>query len=354
MTRKRTPAGVRRLNSGNWQYRLVLPDRTRESKTFKTEREASNAYWQRRAEIDAGHWFDDRKGAMPFRDFLEQYMQYRSTRWSAGTMRNNRSYAKKHLVPTFGGYAVRDIRVDMVERWYEAMPKGTNSLNIYRLMTGAMKTAVRWGYIQASPCIVERPGTGATKKRPRRTEEDFRKVLAHVEEEFRPVFLVIFTAHLRISEAAGLNRGDWDPFSRKLSAVRQYSPVTGQLEDTKTGQHKSIRLMPGGEEALETYIQGHPALADDPMFYGPKGGRLTSGYIRKLWKRACAAAGYVDFHVHDNRRTSLTVVMDASGNWKAVKMRGGHASDSAALAYQDFSDELDSAVISALEARTHQ
>ncbi|KRC50912.1 hypothetical protein ASE16_08105 [Leifsonia sp. Root227] len=106
---------MRQLDSGNRQYRLVLPDKSRESRTFKTKREASNAYWQRKAEIDSGHYFDDRKGNMPFRDFLELYMDHRSNDWSAGTMRNNRSYAKKHLIPKFGHYMVKDIRVDMVD-----------------------------------------------------------------------------------------------------------------------------------------------------------------------------------------------------------------------------------------------
>ncbi|KRC50911.1 hypothetical protein ASE16_08100 [Leifsonia sp. Root227] len=170
-------------------------------------------------------------------------------------------------------------------------------------------------------------------------------------EEFQPVFWVIYTAHLRISEAAGLNRGDWDPFTKRLNIERQFSHVTGKLEDTKTGQHGKIRLMHGGEEALERYIEAHPALPSDPMFYGPMGGRLTSGYIRKLWNRACADEGMTDFHVHDNRRTGLTTVMDATGNWKGVKMRGRHITDVAAQGYQDISDELDVAVMQALEAK---
>lgn len=346
-------APVRQLNSGRWQARLFLPDGSRPSLgTFDTENEAQTAYWMAKAQHDNGVWFDASKGNVRFEDFLNRYIQVRTSEWSAGTLRNNLSYARRHLIPRFGRYMVKDIDVSMVDLWWASLPAGTNRLAIYRFLSGAMKYAVRWKLIQASPCIVETPSKGATKKRPRRTEQEFLSVLEHLDDEFVPIFWVIYTAHLRISEAAGLNRGDWNKTTKKLSIVRQLNAVTRELSSTKTDSEAAfpaIGLMNPGTAMLEEYIKARPAaLPAAPMFADAKGVRYSSARLRRAWLKALEAAGIegADFHVHDLRRTGLTKIMDVSGNWKATKLRGRHKSDTAAQSYQDVSPELDDLVLS--------
>lgn len=345
-------APIRRVASGKWQARLFLPDGTRPSLgTYDTEKEAEEAYWIAKAEHERGIWFDASKGRVKFSDFLSRYIEYRSKDWGPGTLRNNLSYAKKHVLPRFGHIAVKDIDVSMIDLWWASMPVGTNRLNVYRFMSGAMTYAVRWKLIQHSPCMVEKPAKGATTKRPRHTEEEFRIVLQHLEEEFVPIFWVIYTAHLRISEAAGLNRGDWNKTTKKLHVVRQLNAATGELSKTKNGEEGvPIGLLNPGTEELEAYIQAHPAFPAAPMFADAQGNRYTSQRLRRAWLAALQQVGMTgaDFHVHDLRRVSLTKVMDATGNWKAVKMRGRHLSDTAAMSYQDVSESLDEAVLSVM------
>ena len=66
---------------------------------------------------------------------------------------------------------------------------------------------------------------------------------------------------------------------------------------------------------------------EEPIFTSPSGKRLNYGnFYRRIFKPACAAAGFPDVVFHDLRRTHATMLISQGVDAKVVQERMGHRS----------------------------
>jgi integrase len=207
--------------------------------------------------------------------------------------------------------------------------------------------------VRNSPCNVLDPGKGVSVPRPSWSVADFKAVLEHVPTSitlnnstvqqrvyFRESLEIMFAGHLRLGELIGLNANDFDRTTGRLLVERQ-KRANGDVADTKTGQHKNIRLLAMGLRAIDRLPR---RIGSAPLIPGPRAGRLPRSTLQRAWVTATKEAGYENFHVHDIRHIGLSLIGASRVPMRDIMARGGHASMQSAMRYQHTDPERDLAV----------
>jgi integrase len=347
---RRSNGSVRKLTSGKYQARYKAPDDTyRSLGTFDTKKAADAAVAAVLTDVSRGAWTDDRAGLVPFDEYVERVIPL--LEWAPRTMETNRSIIRRHLSPTFGHVHVRDITRHMVGAWHASMQPTTGPValrNAYFVLSRIMKEAIQDDLIKANPCQLVKAGRDASKARPDFTVKEFTLVVEQLPEALQPVLWLAFGAHLRLGEIVALRRGDLDLESGVLRVERQIQNVGGRAVTmkTKTGNSRRVALLPMVVDKMTEYLQEHPRLPYASMFDSPRGGELKRNYLSAQWTKARDAAGLPEFHLHDVRHVSLSLVAQ-NASMREVMARGGHRTTAAALRYQHALEQRDSTVAAA-------
>ena len=353
---------VRKLQSGRFQARYVGPDEVRRTAgSFKTKREALLALAAVQTDIatqgeawkapgtDKAHdqqtllqKFADSLGmtvgSPAFGKFAVDTLAMRAGDLAPRTLEGYESMLKNYLLPSFEG-PLSQITVQRVDKWWAEMGKTTgkvNRRNCYFLLSNILKQAVRYHHIPASPCIVKGAGKTVAQPRPFLSVDDFRKIVAAAPDSLSAPLWTLLGAHVRLGELVGLNVGDIDLETGRITVNKQSQEVRGQgvvTRPTKTGQGRTIKVLTPAMDVLREYMKDNTDGPDEPLFRGPKGGRLSRGYLRSQWLKACEDTKLAHAHIHDLRHTGLTFVA-AFGTTAEVMERGGHSSVAAAMKYQ--------------------
>jgi integrase len=354
---------IRQTAAGRFQARYRLNGAQVTAGTFDSADAAREALDGIQVDMRRGDHWDDRKSKTKFAVYMADYMALRQSKVAPGTFHNDRSYLRRHLMPAFGAMALRDIDVQSIDSWWNGMPATQTRRNAYFLLKKALDYAVRWGYLRANPAMVEEPGREVAKMRPTWSYKAFCAVLEHVPTSvalnnakgdgapvpvfYREALQVLFAGHLRLGELIALDAADYDRKTGILSVTHQITGHSrGERVPTKTGQVKHIRLLKLGIDALAAM----PPRIGGPLFLGPRSGRLPRATLRDAWNSAVKAAELENFHLHDLRHVSLTLVAQAGESLKVIQDRGGHASVTAAMRYQHVDPERDAAAARAVDA----
>jgi integrase len=271
---------------------------------------------------------------VPFGDVARQHLELADL--APGTRRNYESLLRTALSPLVS-VPIGNLSVQRVERWWASHSgRPVNRRNAYFFMRAVFGSALRWGIVRTSPCIVKDAGADVARPRPTWTVKDFERVLEHVDPAFLAPLHVLFAGHLRVGELVGLNANDYSPATGRISVSKQYNGL-----ETKTGQHGTPRLLDSGLVAMTGYLADHPRIGSTPLFTGPRGGRLPASTLRKAWDAGCALAGLDDFHLHDLRHVGGTEIGRVSKSPKDIQSRLRHASLSSSMRYLHSDDERD-------------
>lgn len=247
MTKKRKFGSTDTLPSGKVRARYRLPSGEQVTAgSFASQKLADEALDAIEVDVRRGEHWDARKGKTKFQAFMDEYMELRQRSVSAGELRNNRSYLRVHLLPTFGHLRMEEIDEEAVDRWYSSLPPSETRRNVYGFLRRAMRYAVKWRYVRSSPCNVLELAN-PNKPRPTFTVDDFRKVIERVPVEirlnnsgtptrvyYREAFELLFATHARLGEIVALNASDVDRKTGTLTINKQVTAL-GFTTNTKTG-----------------------------------------------------------------------------------------------------------------------
>ncbi|RED48073.1 tyrosine recombinase XerC [Aestuariispira insulae] len=131
------------------------------------------------------------------------------------------------------------------------------------------------------------------------------------------VLTLLYGCGLRISEALDLNRKDW---AADQATVR----VLG-----KGNKERLVPVLPAVQAAITAYLDLCPygSDADDPLFYGLRGGRLNARTVQKLVQQLRHALGLPDSATpHALRHSFATHLLAGGGDLRAIQELLGHAS----------------------------
>jgi len=211
-----------------------------------------------------------------FDGFFSDWLAIREMEVKPSTYKNLVSINKTMLSPTFGTKKLNPITRRSVDNWWaKHSTHPVQRRNSYYALRGALEQAVDWGMLSASPCKVKDPGRDVSKKRPTWGVEDSDAVLAHVAPFYRPAIEVMFAGHLRLGELIPL---DWSDVSRDgMLTVTKQRLGLGITADTKTGQHKRIRLLQRRADALQALPRGFGAT---PVFPASVGHTCHAGHCK--------------------------------------------------------------------------
>jgi integrase len=347
---KKVDGTVRRLGPGRFQGRYTFDGRQESAGVFASERDAWRALAVVHADMAKGEHKDPALGRVKFKDHAAAVLVHRVE--LRDTTRRHYAYVLRSLVlPTFGDKALKDITIEDVDRWWSSLQHmAPGRKNGYFVMKMVFRYAVRWGHVEVSPCQVEKAGADASARRPEFTVNDFKAVLAQSDLDQGALLWTTFGGHLRVAEAAGLNRRDYDRTTGVLTVERQFPSGARTCTPTKTGHVKKVKLLTPARAALEAHLDATSGYVNDPMFTGTNGRRLSTDTIRKKWNVAREAAGLPTMHIHDLRHISLTLVARSGATLKDLMARGGHTTTSQAIRYQHTSAEQDAMVAAATDA----
>lgn len=336
---------VNEYRPGYWQIKYTTSSSDRRSKAgYKSKKEAEAALAAAITDVERGDYFDERKGRTLFGIIAQEHVKRAELRQS--TRRNYETLLRTSLAPLMS-VPIGEISILRVDRWWHSQRRRpVNRRNSYFLMRGIMKSAIRWEYIRTSPCLIYGAGKDVAKPRPTWAVGDYERVLEHLPEIYKTPIVVMFTGHLRVGELVGLNASDYKPATGRISVTKQ-----GHGVETKTGQHKQIKLLGPGIHAMTDHLNQLARIGATPLFTGPKGGRLSQQALRRAWLGACAEVGLEDFRLHDLRHIGLTEVARAVKNPKDIQERAGHASATSTMRYLHSDLDRDSEVADLVTAR---
>ncbi|MEN0101849.1 MAG: tyrosine-type recombinase/integrase [Curtobacterium sp.] len=351
MAGKKTDGTVRKLGPGKYQGRYTYKGKQVSAGVHPTERAAWRALAAVHAEMERGEHKDPTRGQVKFRDHAEAVLEHRKGDLRDTTLRHYRYVLQSSVYPTFEHKALKDITIQEVDSWWASLQHmAPGRKNGYMVMRMLFRYAVRWDLIDKSPCQVEKAGADASKPRPEFTVEDFKAILAHSDLDQGALLWTIFGGHLRVAEAAGLNRNDYDKTTGVLRVERQYPSGSKVCTPTKTGHVKRVKLLAPARAALEAHLDSTFGFPNDPMFVGQRGWRMHTDMIRRKWDVSRRAAGLPAMHIHDLRHVSLTLVARSGATLKDLMSRGGHTTTGMAIRYQHTSAEQDAKVADATDA----
>jgi integrase len=288
-TRTSIPGVYKRGN----RYVVRYKDRAGRShrKSVRTIAEARQVKAMVTADLARGeHHVDSRTTfAMYAVDWLDTYQGRTGRGIRTPTRDSYRRHIQRHALPFFGTMRLTEIGPAVVKRYAQHVAEKGVGYNSVRLAVAPVRamlaTAVEDGLLRSNPARgvrIPRPAghetdaAEAEEAAKALTEEELRRFLAAVPDEWRLFFEVLAATGLRISEMLALRWSDIDLGQHRLHVRRR--SYDGRIAPPKSRYgRRSIPLSPRLAKALWQARKAVPAAQDgDPVFASRTGGHLSA------------------------------------------------------------------------------
>lgn len=209
---------------------------------------------------------------------------------------------------------------------------------IHVILSGALRRAVRWGWIGRNPIEnAEAPPQPTPKPRPPSAEEAARILKAASDDPAWGVLVwLTMVTGFRRGELCGLRWQDVDPLTGTLSVERSIGQLDGHTweKDTKTHHQRRIALDEQSSAVLQRYhdecrataVAAGVELADDAFVFSTKPDGSTYLTPRSVSQRYTRLARRLGIHttIHKLRHYSATELISAGVDIRTVAGRLGH------------------------------
>lgn len=252
-----------------------------------------------------------------------------------------------HVRPTLGEMLLRDLEpVHLQELYNDLQAQGLTRTPhyVHRLLHRALKLAVRWGWIDRNPATRTLPPTWTPPEREIWDVDELQTFLEATEEhELYPLWLLIITTGLRISEVMGLQWYDvvLGENTGRLTVERTRSR-TGDVQPPKTkAGNRTITLSSEAVDALRRQRRQQEVwdAPDGPdagrrvrmefgewVFTDPSGEPIsysrTAQVTRRVIKSLAPRVSYCT--LHDMRHLHITLLLAKGVPVPTVAKRAGH------------------------------
>ncbi len=340
---------VRRSRGWVWRVRWREAGRNR-AKTFSTRRDAlvfdaavrTARRAGRLAELDAG---------------TETLGEYIATIWSpthgitlsAKTRLHYASLYDHHLRPSLGAVRLRDLTPQTIAEWQAArLRHGAGPVAVshaLKLLGSILQHATVGGRIPTNP--VRR-----VKQAPMPRREEVRPLAPEVIEAMRraadqrDAVLIALLAYsgLRPGEALALRWGD----VRERTLLVQRAVSLGEVGDTKTGAHRTVRLLAPLANDLREWRLASRRPGDRALVLpGHDGTPWTlaayQSWRRRAFKRALTAAAIERARPYDLRHSFASLLLHEGRNVIYVARQLGHDARLTLTTYGHVLEELEDA-----------
>jgi integrase len=252
-----------------------------------------------------------------------------------------------HLRPFLGSIALRDIDPETVGRWQaDRLGAGGGPVAVRQaldLLGSVLEHAFVSGRIAQNPVRrVKRarlPRREEVQALPPATIETMRAALVARDAA---LLSVLAYAGLRPGEALGLRWGD----IREQTILIQRSVSLGEEADTKTRQHRTVRLLVPLAADLRGWRMAADRPGDDQLVFPGKDGQpwtqaAYQSWRRRAFRRATQAAGLAHARPYDLRHSFASLLLHEARSVINVARQLGHDARLTLTRYGHVMDELE-------------
>ncbi len=300
-----------------WRATVTMPDGRRRSKSDASKSVAGRYLRELLRQRDEGRADPGRLRVGPY---LERWIASVSN-LAPATIRQHEMIVRRHLVPGLGRHLLTQMTPTDVDLYLEGLDLDPQTRRHHRAtLRRALADAVRDGLVNRNVAALSHP---PRMDKAERTWLDARQARILIDgardERYWPLWVLILTTGLRVSEALGLAWSDIDGDS--LTVNYQIARVRGEWVRTKPKTRRSRRTIPLTGEAVEALrVQrerqdaergDHPQPIDGLVFTTPRGLPVHSTNVLPSWYATLKRLGLPRMTIHDARHSAASILFAA-------------------------------------------
>jgi integrase len=338
---------VRQRSKNSWQIQIYTglgPDGKprRHFETVKGRKgDAQKRLTELLASLDKGVYTPPGKVTLAehLRNWLDGYVK---TNCSQRTLDGYQAIIEGHLIPALGHHQLKQLNQQMIQAYYGRACEKLSSRTVHhqhRVLSQALKYAVRQGYLGRNPCDLVDPPSPKGKSMRTLTQSEVQDLLISAEGSYYyPVIYTAVSSGLRQAELLGLRWRDIDIASRSISVNQVLYKRRGVYQFNKPKTEHSRRRVSMtsklaeflGEYRLERerlYHQlGKVTTLDDLVFASVEGNPIDPSFLSHTFGKIVKRAKLENVRFHDLRHTFASLMLLRGAPPKVISEALGHSS----------------------------
>ena len=275
-----------------------------------------------------------------FQNWLNGYVK---TNCSLRTLDGYQAIIEHHLTPKFGHFLLKQLTPQAIQAYYGQACQSLSSRTVHhqhRILSQALKYAVRQGLIGKNPCeFVDPPRPRAKIMRTLDPAEVSILLEASEGNYYYPVIYTALSSGLRQAELLGLRWRDIDPdimCSISVNRVLYKRRGVTEFKEPKTSHSRRlVSMTPKLAAFLREYKEDRKALyrelgkeltLDELVFANAEGKPLNPPSLSREFHRIVKRAGLDNVRFHDLRHTFASLMLLRGAKPKVISEALGHAS----------------------------
>lgn len=241
------------------------------------------------------------------------------------------SHVRNHISPALGHVALRDIRLQTVQRQLVDQWTGSPSTlrKVLSTLGGIVKSAAVRGEMEpidfTSLVLPALPADNVPRVL---TMAEVEHLMSCIDERFAPDVLWLAITGLRRGEWVALLDADIDTENRSAYIHRVWSEDEQKIVLPKRDKRRRIVLFDRAIEAIEWKRRVKQELGigeSEWAFPAVRGDMLQpQNFYARIWRPATIRAGFPDLRIHDLRHTAASLMIQAGAPPHFVAQQLGH------------------------------
>lgn len=252
------------------------------------------------------------------------------TRWIASltelapaTVRQHEMIVRRHLTPALGHRLLTSLTPSDIDAYLDRLELDPQTKRHHRAtLRRALAMAVRDGLLSRNVAALSTPPRMQKAERTYLTTAEARRLIAEGKDErLWPLWVLIVTTGLRVSEALGLAWSDVDLPNATITVRRQLARIDGQWTRTEPKTRRSKRTIPLTPDAVEALTEqrrrqdaergNNPRPIEALVFTTPTGAPIHSTNILPPWYALLRRLGLPRVTTHDLRHSAASMMLAA-------------------------------------------
>lgn len=266
---------------------------------------------------------------MPFRDFVELYLNDMRHRLREHTMINKQYIIQDKLIPFFGEKRLNEISVADIRAWQNSLIQQGYSQTYLKTINNQLSAlfnyAVRYYELGSNPCRkAGSMGKAKAEEMQIWTKEEFQEFSDCLMDKRVSwmAFQILFWTGIRIGELLALTFADVDLEQKTITINKSYQRLKGRdiITPPKTPKsNRTVNLPDFLMEDLRDYM--------DSLFHPAPGDRVcpvTKAFLEKEMLRGVKLSGVKKIRIHDLRHSHASLLVEMGVSPKEIAERLGH------------------------------
>ena len=339
---------IRQRSKGSWQIILDTgtgPNGVRR-RIYETVKSSRKSDAQRRlnellVSLEKGIYTPP--GRLTVGEHLKNWITgYVKSNCSQRTLDGYQSIIDCHLIPGLGHIQLKQLQPRVIQAYYGKAVQHLSARTVHhqhRVLSQALKYAVRQGYLGRNPCDLVDAPSPRTKLMRTLTASEVEVLLDTAKDSYYyPVIYTAVSTGLRQAELLGLRWRDIDLYMLSISVSQVLYKRGGlcQFKEPKTAHsRRRVAMTPKLALFLRDYQTdrerlyhqlGREVALDDLVFASVEGKPLDPGVVSHNFSRMAKRAGLGAVRFHDLRHTFASLMLLRGAKPKVISEALGHAS----------------------------